>query len=197
MKNSLEPKYDFDSFHVDQFNSFAHAVAMSISKDDRIDYNPTLIYGKHGLGKSHLLHAIGNAILRRSPEMNILCTSALQINYDLIYAVNKRKKNDFIESFKHVDLLLIDDIQFISGKPYVLQEFYSIFSSLYEKKCQTVFTSDRHPREINDIGELLISKFSKSLVADIECPVQKDNNDRVRELIQKTVSEYYPAKRRN
>ncbi|HEY3309543.1 MAG TPA: chromosomal replication initiator protein DnaA [Desulfuromonadaceae bacterium] len=166
----LNNKYTFDLFVSGTGNQFAHAAAMSVANNPADTYNPLFIYGGVGLGKSHLLNAIGHTIRLNSPEKNVCYCSAEKFMYEMVNHLRLKKMDMFRSRFRNVDVLLIDDIQFISGKTGTQEEFFHTFNALHEAHKQIVITSDKFPREISDLEERLRSRFEWGLIADIQPP---------------------------
>lgn len=166
----LNNKYTFDLFVSGTGNQFAHAAAMSVANNPADTYNPLFIYGGVGLGKSHLLNAIGHTIRSNSPGMNVCYCSAEKFMYEMVNHLRLKKMDLFRNRFRNVDVLLIDDIQFISGKTGTQEEFFHTFNALHEAHKQIVITSDKFPREISDLEERLRSRFEWGLIADIQPP---------------------------
>ncbi|MBF0505916.1 MAG: chromosomal replication initiator protein DnaA [Nitrospirae bacterium] len=166
----LSPKYTFDTFVVGPSNQFAHAASRRISENPGIAYNPLFIYGGVGLGKTHLMNAIGNMIVDKYPDKVVCYVSAEQFTNEVISALRHEKMAEFKDKFRNVDVMLIDDIQFIANKTTTQEEFFHTFNALYEKQRQIVVSSDRAPLEISDITDRLRSRFSMGLIADIQPP---------------------------
>jgi chromosomal replication initiator protein len=166
----LNPKYTFDTFVVGSSNQFAHAAAKRVGENPGHAYNPLFIYGGVGLGKTHIMNAIGNAIVDKNHGKVVYYVSAEQFTNEVISALRHQKMGEFKEKYRNVDVLLVDDIQFISGKTTTQEEFFHTFNSLYEKQRQIVVSSDRSPIEISDITDRLRSRFSMGLIADIQPP---------------------------
>ena len=165
----LNPRYRFESFVVSSCNQFAHAAAMAVSAQPKTAYNPLYIYGGVGLGKTHLMQAIGNRVGRQS-DMRMAYISSEHFMNELINAIRFQKTLEFKERFRNVDLLLIDDIQFLAGKERTQEEFFHTFNVLYDAQKQIVITSDVSPREIPTLEERLRSRFQWGLIADIQPP---------------------------
>lgn len=166
----LNPKYTFDTFVVGPSNQFAHAAAKRVGEKPGSSYNPLFIYGGVGLGKTHLINAVGNFIVDKNPGTIVYYVSAEQFTNEVISALRHERMGEFKEKYRNVDVLLIDDIQFIAGKTTTQEEFFHTFNSLYEKQKQIVLSSDRAPMEISDITDRLRSRFSMGLIADIQAP---------------------------
>ncbi len=166
----LNHKYTFDLFVSGNSNEFAHNAAMAVANNPADTYNPLFIYGGVGLGKSHLLNAIGHTICSDSPDLNVCYCSAEKFMYEMVNALRQKKMDLFRERFRTVDVLLVDDIQFISGKVGTQEEFFHTFNALYDSHKQIVITSDKFPREISDLEERLRSRFEWGLIADIQAP---------------------------
>lgn len=166
----LNHKYTFDLFVSGSSNEFAHNAAMAVANNPADTYNPLFIYGGVGLGKSHLLNAIGHTIRATSPHLNVCYCSAEKFMYEMVNALRQKKMELFRERFRTVDVLLVDDIQFISGKVGTQEEFFHTFNALYDSHKQIVITSDKFPREISDLEERLRSRFEWGLIADIQPP---------------------------
>ena len=166
----LSCRYTFDKFVVSSCNQFAHAAAMAVSEKPSNAYNPLYIYGGVGLGKTQLLHAIGNEIQRNNPDHQLLYISSENFMNELINAIRFEKTLEFKDKYRNVDVLLMDDIQFLEGKERTQEEFFHTFNSLYELQKQIVLTSDCPPREISTLEERLRSRFEWGLLADIQPP---------------------------
>lgn len=167
---NLNPKYTFRSFVVGSTNQFAHAVCQGVAKSPGTLYNPLFLYGGVGLGKTHLLQAIGNHVLTRNPAAQVIYeTSEIFLN-EMIDAISTGKIKRFKKKYRSADLLLIDDIQFISGKDTTQEEFFHTFNELHNSGRQIVLSSDRPPHEIQKLERRLISRFESGMVADIQVP---------------------------
>jgi len=169
----FNPKYTFDHFVVGASNQFTHAACLAVADSPAKNYNPLFIYGGVGLGKTHLLHAIGNHILQHRilPEVRKICyISSEEFTNELINSLRYEKMDEFRNKFRRMDILLIDDIQFIAGKERTQAEFFHTFNSLYEARKQIVVTSDKFPKDIPNFEERLRSRFEWGLIADIQPP---------------------------
>ncbi|MEZ4752963.1 MAG: chromosomal replication initiator protein DnaA [Bdellovibrionota bacterium] len=167
---SLNPKYTFENFVVGNSNQFCHAAAMRVAESPGESYNPLFIYGGVGLGKTHLLHAIGNCILAKRPSAKVAYMSSEAFTNDLIKSLRNAKMEQFKNRMRSIEVLLIDDIQFMCGKERTQEEFFHTFNSLYANKHQIVITSDKIPQEIPGIEERLQTRFSWGLTADLQAP---------------------------
>jgi len=166
---NLNPRYSFDSFVVASFNELAYAAAQSVIKDLGRTYNPLFIYGGVGVGKTHLIQAIGNEIFNNKNK-NIVYVSSEKFSADLILAIQNRTIEQFKDKYRKVDTLIIDDIQFLAGKEKTQEIFFHTFNSLYEKNKQIILSSDRPPRAIPTLEERLRSRFEGGMIADIGMP---------------------------
>lgn len=171
-KTFLNPKYTFESFVVGNNNRFAHAAALAVAEAPSTSYNPLLIYGGVGLGKTHLMHAIGNEILRRDSSKSILYVTSETFTNELVNSIkDSNYKNDlFRKKYRNIDVLLIDDIQFFANKKTAQEEFFHTFNALYQNSKQIILSSDRPPRDIELIEDRLKSRFEWGLLADISMP---------------------------
>ena len=168
--SSLSPKYNFSNFVVGSSNQFAHAAALAVASLPAVAYNPLFLYGAVGLGKTHLLHAIGNKICESSPESRVRYISAESFTVDLIESIKRDKMPFFRKRYRPLDVLLVDDIQFIAGKERTQEEFFYTFNTLYESHKQLIISCDRYPKDIHNMEVRLRSRFESGLVADIKPP---------------------------
>ena len=169
-KSTLNPKYTFETFVVGNNNRFAHAAALAVGNEPSKSYNPLFLYGGVGLGKTHLMHAIGNRILELYKNYNVLYVTSEKFTNQLINAIKDNKNEMFRNKYRNIDVLLIDDIQFIAGKERIQEEFFHTFNSLYEEGKQIIISSDKPPRDIPFLEDRLKSRFEWGLLADISCP---------------------------
>lgn len=167
---SLNSRYCFDSYVVGSSNRFAHAAALAVAEQMAVNYNPLFIYGGVGLGKTHILHAIGNQVVASGRTNRVLYLSSEQFINELIGSIRQDRMTGFRDKYRNIDLLLIDDIQFIARKERTQEEFFHTFNTLYHERKQIVLTSDCPPKKIPTIAEQLRSRFEWGLIADIQAP---------------------------
>ena len=167
---TLNSKYTFETFVVGNNNRFAHAAAIAVGEKPGESYNPLFLYGGVGLGKTHLMQAIGNRIIQNNKSAKVLYVTSEKFTNQLINAIKDNKNEIFRNKYRTIDVLLIDDIQFIAGKERVQEEFFHTFNALYEDKKQIIISSDKPPRDIPFLEDRLKSRFEWGLLADISCP---------------------------
>lgn len=166
----LNPKYTFDSFVVGSSNRFAHAAALAVAETPAEAYNPLFIYGGSGLGKTHLMHAIGNYVQQQYRDKRLLYITSETFTNELITAIQQNRNIEFRSRFRNVDILMVDDIQFIAGRDSTQEEFFHTFNALYEARKQIILTSDKPPQDIARLEERLRGRFAWGLTADIAKP---------------------------
>src|SRR3954447_14480011 len=166
----LNPRYTFDGFVIGSGNQFASAAAKAVAENPSKAYNPLFLYGGVGMGKTHLMHAIGHEIKRRGPHQSICYLSSERFTNEMINSLRYDKMTSFRDKFRNVDVLLIDDIQFLAGKERTQEEFFHTFNALHESMKQIVIASDRPPKELADFEDRLRSRFEWGLIADIQPP---------------------------
>ena len=166
----LNPKYTFDNFVVGQSNQFARAAAIAVANSPGRIYNPLFIHGGVGLGKTHLMNATGNLIIDKTPDVKLFYMPAEQFTNEFVYSMRNDKMDVFKEKYRNLDMLIIDDIQFIAGKSGTQEELFHTFNALYDSQKQIIFSSDRPPGDITHLTERLRSRFGMGLIAEIQEP---------------------------
>lgn len=190
-KCKFNQKYTFDNFVVGKSNQFVHAAMLSVAEHPSYKFNPLFIYGGVGLGKTHLLHAVGNYLTKTRPELNVLYVTCEKFTNDYVESIRSGKDKSnmmFREKYRNVDVLMIDDIQFISNKMGIQEEFFHTFNDLYQNNKQIIIASDRSPKDMSALEERLRSRFSSGLIQDIQTP---DYETRVAILRKKASQEGY------
>lgn len=167
---NLKSNYVFDNFVIGSSNKIAHAAAVAVAENPGNSYNPLFLYGDSGLGKTHLMHAIAHYILEQTPSAKVLYASCEQFTNELISAIKSNTTEEFKFKYRKIDVLLVDDIQFITDKDTTQEEFFHTFNDLFNLEKQIIISSDRHPDEIKTLTERLRSRFACGLIADIKPP---------------------------
>ncbi len=186
--DNLNPRYTFESFVVGPFNEFAFAASQAVIKKPGIVYNPLFIYGGTGHGKTHLIQAVGN-YLKNTTSKKVFYTTSEKFSQEYINALQANKPNFFKEKYRKYDVLVMDDIQFFSGKMKIQEEIFHLFNHLYENNKQIIFSSDKHPGLIQDLEDRLKSRFSQGMIVDIPAP---DNESRMAIIKSKSALAQYP-----
>ncbi|OIO32110.1 hypothetical protein AUJ44_03290 [Candidatus Nomurabacteria bacterium CG1_02_47_685] len=169
-EDNLNPRYLFDSFIIGSFNELAHAAAQAVIKKPGLVYNPLFIYGGTGLGKTHLIQAIGNHIKKTDPKKKIYYVTSEKFSMDYINSLQLNKINEFKDKYRKYDIFIMDDIQFLSNKEKTQEELFHLFNTLYENNKQIIFSSDQHPNYIPNLKDRLKSRFSAGMIVDVQQP---------------------------
>jgi chromosomal replication initiator protein len=172
--SNLNKDYTFEQFVAGGSNEFANAACQAVSEGQFMQYNPLFIYGGVGLGKTHLMHAVGNRILEKFPKMKVLYITSESFTNEMINALRTKKMEEFKARYRNIDVLLFDDVQFLAGKQRSTEEFFNTFNALYDNQKQIIITSDKTPSEIPDMEDRLTSRFAWGLIADIQPPTTEE-----------------------
>jgi chromosomal replication initiator protein len=171
--DNLNPRYTFDSFVVGSFNELAHAAAQAILERPGFRYNPFFVYGQTGHGKTHLIQALGNEIKKRYPEKKVFYVTSERFAQDLVNAIQINAVNNFKEKYRKYDVLIMDDVQFLSNKEKTQEELFHLFNEIFDRNGQVIFSSDRHPNYIQSLADRLKSRFNAGMTVDIPPPDQE------------------------
>jgi chromosomal replication initiator protein len=174
--DNLNPRYTFDSFVVGPFNEVAHAASQAVINEPGITYNPLFIYGTTGCGKTHLMQAVGNQLKKQNGQRKVYYTTSERYGGDIVNALQQNTIQNVKEKYRSYDVLILDDVQFLSGKDKLQEELFHIFNTLFENNKQIIFSSDRHPSHITDLADRLKSRFSQGMIVDVQQP---DHESRV------------------
>lgn len=166
----LNPAYTFDTFIIGKSNQLAHAASLAVAESTGSIYNPLFLYGGVGLGKTHLMHAVGNFVLKNTPNKKVMYVSSEAFTNDLINAIKDNRTEEFRSKYRSIDILMVDDIQFLGGKDGMQEEFFHTFNTLYQAGKQIVLSSDRPPKELYTLEDRLRTRFESGLIADIQLP---------------------------
>ncbi|MEE1243497.1 MAG: chromosomal replication initiator protein DnaA [Frisingicoccus sp.] len=166
----LNPKYTFETFVVGKNNDIAHATALAVAEDPGTYGNPLFIYGGAGLGKTHLLHSVAHYVLSKNPNYRVIYVTSEDFTNELVFSIAHKQTENFKNKYRNIDMLLIDDIQFIVNKESTQEEFFHIFTTLYESKKQIIISSDKPPKDINGLEDRLITRFKAGLTVDVQPP---------------------------
>jgi len=169
-ETNLNPKYSFNNYIVGPFNELAHAASWAVAQHPGVTYNPLFIYGAVGLGKTHLMQAIGNEIIKNFPGKQVRCIPSEKLTSEIVWAIRNGQMENLKAKYQPSDAFIIDDVQFLSGKEKTQDEFFHIFNSLYNKNKQIILSSDRPPKAIPDLSDRLRSRFEGGMIADISMP---------------------------
>lgn len=197
----LNPAYTFDTFIIGKSNQLAHAASLAVAESTGSIYNPLFLYGGVGLGKTHLMHAVGNFVLKNTPNKKVMYVSSEAFTNDLINAIKDNRTEEFRSKYRSIDILMVDDIQFLGGKDGMQEEFFHTFNTLYQAGKQIVLSSDRPPKELYTLEDRLRTRFESGLIADIQLPdyetrvaILKKKADQVNITIDNEIYHYVASK---